>query len=327
MRKPKLLFAVEKWVDANPRLGLSSTHHNHLGSLAASGLAEFSCFFLDEEWARLGGPPDARLLDACAAQKPDLLFVKMARGLDFNPAAETLARIREQMNIPVAALYGDTFDEAAIRWIDANSRAVDVSIVMDCYSVYRRFSACPEKYLETWTPLDPALFHDSRAARDIAVCFVGAINRYPARKLALGLLEHAGLGVHHAGGEGSGFLAIEDYAGLLRRARIALNFSRPVFDLPNFQCKGRTLEATLSGALLMEEKNPETPRWFQAGEDYVEFADERELVEKTRHYLENETERAGIAAAGQAKAAALYSAGAYWRRVFARVLPDFPLEG
>jgi len=46
-------------------------------------------------------------------------------------------------------------------------------------------------------------------------------------------------------------------------------------------------------------------------------------VDKCRYYLEHEDERAEIAASGHEKASRLYSADAYWRMIFERLLPGF----
>ena len=82
------------------------------------------------------------------------------------------------------------------------------------------------------------------------------------------------------GGLNENQFSISAYANHLRRSRMALNFSRPVFDEPNHHCKGRTIETTLCGALLIEQENPETKKWFRPGIDYVSFTDERDLVAK-----------------------------------------------
>jgi spore maturation protein CgeB len=82
------------------------------------------------------------------------------------------------------------------------------------------------------------------------------------------------------------------------------------------------IEATLSGALLMEQANPETERWLTRDVHYASFVTEAELVEKVRYYLAHEEERAALAAAGAAHAERTLSAAAYWRRVLEAVLPE-----
>ena len=55
------------------------------------------------------------------------------------------------------------------------------------------------------------------------------------------------------------------------------------------------------------------------GVEYVAFADERDLVEKTRYYLDHDDARLEIAAAGRAKANQRYSAVRYWQLVLERM--------
>ena len=88
-----------------------------------------------------------------------------------------------------------------------------------------------------------------------------------------------------------------------------------------FQCKGRVIEATLSGALLFEQENPETERWLKSGTHYVSFGDERDLLDKVKYYLAHEDERAALAQAGHRHAAQKLSADVYWRNVIAAATP------
>lgn len=323
MSKPKILFVTEKWAECDPSHALSNAHHNFIGSLFATGLANSSVFHYDE-WVLMSHERcDEALIDRCREEKPDLLFLTMVRGTDVNPQAETLAQIRNELGVKIASMYGDTFDEDAIRWIESYAYAVDANVVQDCYSVYTKLVNDTSKYIATWTPQDPRVYYGSDAPRPHDVSFVGSIARYPERKLFLGLLAESGIAVSQGGGQNEDHLSLEDYAGFLRASKIALNFSQPVLNDPTFHCKGRTIEATLCGALLMEQRNPETERWLTPGEDYVDYSDERELVEKCHYYLEHEDERQAIAAHGHEKASRLYSADAYWRMIIKKLLPEF----
>ena len=245
----------------------------------------------------------------------------MVRGVEVNPRIETLHRIRRELGIPIASVYGDTFDAKAVNWIESYAPAVDLNIVQDCYSVYPTLAADRGKYLDSWTPQDPAIFHggEVNGGRPIDVSFVGSVARYPDRKLAVGMLAAAGIPIYQGGGETEDPLTIDDYADVLRRSKICLNFSRPMFGEPNSQCKGRTVEVTLCGGMLLEQENPETEKWFKPGVDYVPFSDERDLVAKTRYYLAHADARLEIAAAGHAKASQTYSAGQYWQMVLQRI--------
>ncbi|MBT4719394.1 MAG: glycosyltransferase family 1 protein, partial [Rhodospirillaceae bacterium] len=201
-----------------------------------------------------------------------------------------------------------------------------VNVIVDCYSNYAANGAYPDKFLPTWTPQDPDLYRPGDGARPIDVSFLGSARAYPGRKLALGMLAEAGIAVRQGGGQIEGGLAPEDYACIFRQSKITINFAAPALDGPGYQCKGRVIEATLSGALLMEEANPETEKWLTSGVHYAAFTGERDLVAKVRHYLADEEARTEIAAAGAAHARANYTAAAFWRLVLARALPALEWE-
>ncbi len=319
---PKVLFVCETWAECNPAHGPSNAHHNFIGSLAATGLGAIETFFFDEHVRRTGARCDAALMEKARTVRPDLIFFTPVRGSDVNPLPATFALLRAESRARVISLHGDTHDDAGVAFAEEYAPAVDRVVVQDSYSRYPLRAQDPAMYLAAWTPQDPRIFFPGKSPRTVDVSFQGSVARYPDRKRALGLLEAAGIAVDRGGGQAESTLSIEAYAAELRRARIVVNFARPVFEAPTFQCKGRTVEATLSGALLFEQANPETMRWLTPGKHFVAFEDERDLVEKVRYYLAHEDERAAIGAAGCAHAVSHLSADSYWRRLFAEVLPE-----
>jgi hypothetical protein len=300
MASAKVLFVCEKWAECDPAHGPSNAHHNFIGSFVASGAGPHESFFFDEHVWRTKEPCDTALLARVRASQPDLIFVTPVRGSDLNPTRDTIARLRRETGARVVVLNGDTCDEAGVRWCENFAPVVDRIIVQDCYSLYPMSVRDPSKYLALWTPLDPALFYRGTGERSIDVSFLGSIARYPDRKRAIGVLAEAGIPVTQGGGQAEGALSVADYAAILRRSKIVLNFARAVFEAPQFQCKGRVVEAALSGALLIEQANPETEHWLTPGEHYAAFGDERDLVDVVRYYLAHEND--------------------YWRRVLDEIV-------
>lgn len=312
---PKILFVCERWAECDPTHGPSNAHHNFIGSFRASGLGECTTFFFDEHAWTTKQRCDSALLEACRTFQPDLVFITPVRGTDLNPTLETLSRLREEFGARIVMLNGDTADEAGVAWCERFAPVVDRVIVQDCYSLYPSRVRDPVRYIALWTPQDPTVFYRGTGARTLAVTFLGSVARYPDRKRALGLLMADGVDVTQGGGQAETALAIDDYAAILRRSKITINFAKPVFEAPMFQCKGRVIEATLSGALLFEQANAETARWLTAGVHFVAFENERDLLEKVRHYLAHDDERTAIAAAGTDHAERTLSARVYWQRV------------
>ena len=86
-------------------------------------------------------------------------------------------------------------------------------------------------------------------------------------------------------------------------------------------CKGRVMEATLCGALLMEQRNRETETWFTEDKHYVGFSGEKELLEKVRYFLAHSEERMTIAKTGHEHAVKNYAARKYWEAVITKFAP------
>jgi spore maturation protein CgeB len=189
---------------------------------------------------------------------------------------------------------------------------------MDSTTVYLNRSEHPEKYLLMWCPEDPRIFYNSNTERDISISFVGSVvsPQHRSRLAYLSALRSNGIQVYQAGGQRERCLSIEEYSGIHRRSKIGLNFCRSG---PHVQLKGRVFEIALCGAMLLEEANPETSKWFEPMVDYVPFASQKDLVEKARYYLEHDSEREDIAVKGHRKAKEKYTAKAFWETIFQRV--------
>ena len=85
-----------------------------------------------------------------------------------------------------------------------------------------------------------------------------------------------------------------------RSSMIAQGADGTLFDVAGRETANmRLFEATGSGAFLLTERMDNLARYFNVGKEVETFADEGELLEKIRHYLDHPDERAAIAAAGQ----------------------------
>ena len=319
----KILIVGEKWSACNPEFGLSTIHHNFIGSLSSTGLADIQTFWYDAYAHETRQRCDGALLEKCCLERPDFVILRLVRGTDLNPSLETLGKIRQLTNTKIISIHSDTHDRIAAKWMNDVSRHVDLIVVQDCYSVYPKHISETGSFIDLWTPQDPSIFRLPDADdRSIDVSFMGRVDHYTERKIFIGMLQEQQINVVQKGGLSEHQFSISAYANHLRRSRIALNFSRPVFDEPNHHCKGRTIETTLCGALLMEQENPETKKWFRPGVDYVAYTNERDLVAKVDYYLTHEEERRRIAAHGHRTASTRYSADQYWKIVFGRLARD-----
>jgi len=313
--KPHILFVTEKWFNCDPKLGLTNSEHNLFGSLINCGLATFTRFHYDEYYHLHHHRNDAALIELCQTLKPDFLFFTWANDR-YEPKIGTLRRIKQQLGIPIVALWFEAFNEL----VEAVSSFVEVNIVMHSHSMPKTTEA--HRHILLWTPQDPSIYYNPNIDRDIDISFVGNVStsvpHYAERRTGIATLREHGIDVYQAGGEREQFLSVEDYAGVHKRSKIALNFGMGGDGIPH--SKGRIFEATLCGAMLLDSQSSETDLWFEPFVDYVPFVNDDDLVEKARYYLTHDAEREKIAKNGYQKAQHKYTAELFWRTVLEKVL-------
>ena len=72
-------------------------------------------------------------------------------------------------------------------------------------------------------------------------------------------------------------------------------------------------------SLLLERKNDAIKAFLKPDVHYVEFADEKELVEKIQYYLDNEKEREYIAQKGYEMYKKKYNAKTFWDTIMEKL--------
>jgi spore maturation protein CgeB len=86
---------------------------------------------------------------------------------------------------------------------------------------------------------------------------------------------------------------------VLARSRITLNVHIEAAE--TYANNMRLYEGTGTGALLLTDRKQNLGDLFELGREVVAYDDADDLVEKIRHYLDDDRARAEIAAAGQAR--------------------------
>ena len=103
-----------------------------------------------------------------------------------------------------------------------------------------------------------------------------------------------------------GFVHDDAIAMLLRDSKINLGFTRMTEDDPAkpgvTQLKLRDFEVPASGGFYLVERAPDYAEFFVDGREVETWGTVAELIEKIRFYLDHESERSAIAAAGQRRA-------------------------
>ena len=164
-----------------------------------------------------------------------------------------------------------------------------------------------------WAPQDEELYYPVEDEQDIKMSFLGSKDRrYRERLYYLNFLNSNQIDYFAGGGQREQRLSPKEYADIMRRSKISLNF--PFCPSGFDQCKGRVWEILASKSLLFERKNEATAGMLTAGVHYVEYTDPKDLIEKYNYYLDNEEERLRIAENGYKAYCEKYSAKSYWTK-------------
>ena len=301
----KVLFVTEKWADANPNMPITNSQHNLFGSLEASGLADYECIHYDEYFHTHHKPIDEFLVQKVIETHPDItIFCLLPHPTTYNPRNVTYEAIAKHTKI--VFVWPDATYEYIVKMADEVAPYTSLSVMWDCDKTWYPGT----KFLHLWTPQDPRIYYNANLVRDINVSFTGCPD-YPDRKMYL-----QDLPIYITGGRKNAYKDINDYANILQRSKIVLNFSRSVDGYP--QLKGRVFEVMSCGAMLMESSNDINwiDRWYIPDLHYVSFSNVTELKEKIQYYLVHEEDRVRIAQNGCRKTLECYNNVTWWMRVF-----------
>jgi hypothetical protein len=315
----RVLFAIEKWCDADPRCGETNSLDMLVGTLRNSGLArEWEVFHYDETARELGWRGmEESLWEKCRSYAPDLLVHTPIVVGGPNPSKRLLSCVRDELKTPVYVQFFDTpGNEHMIEPFFACASACGF---IDAEPPLYWNGAAPCKIVSSWSAADETVFYDDGRERDVDVSFVGTLWGNSRRRAGVEFLRANGIDVLTGGGQHAALgcrpMPRQEYADILRRSKIVLNFS--VWDDGRQQCKGRVFEALACGAFLLEEENFETRRFFDEGVDYVSFDGLEDLLDKCRHFLAHENERREIAARGHETVLRKWNSRLMWENILA----------
>jgi hypothetical protein len=322
----RVLFIMERYCDADPDCGPTNSEHLLVDSLKSTGLvSETSRFYFDQLSKQFGkGKMSELLFEHCNIFQPNLvIFTPLggALGDRLNPPGEVIKRI----GIRTILWMFDCKPACGIetKWLPY----VDYLCIADSIAAYHYYKDSP-KIILTYSAASPTLFFNRNLERNVDVSFVGSVDpsdvRWPMRQEYTSFLRGKGIGVVVAGGQRSGKLTPEEYATLMCRSKISLNFCRDGNGLPCL--KPRAFEVASCGALLMEDWDTEVARLLEPSQDFVIFQSKEELMDLVRYYLKHVDEREAIAVSGWQKTTGVYSARNMWGYLFERMGFEIPKQ-
>lgn len=326
MDKKSILFVTEKWCDLNPELGLTNSYHNTFQTFEHFNNGEYTydIIHLDECKLRYNADINQILIDYCSKHKVDIIIFTLLNAEGVNPSTDTYIKLRS-MGCYLCVIWPDTGPSWGMQTIQELSSYIDLHISWDNPKTagvggFHQLYTSPRSYnhISLWTPEDPALYYYEEN-KDIDVSFMGSVEKYRDREEFVRLAKNYDINIHIGGGQRKEKLSPSQYASIIRRSKIGINFSLSQTGVFH-QAKGKMFEYTASGGLLLEFDNPSIKDFFEANIDYVPFTNWDELFTKIKYYLENENERKVIAENGHKTFNDKWNSNIYWKTLLGKIL-------
>lgn len=318
--KPTFLIVRYKYAHGDKKLGNSNEYHAVMLPLASSGICDIEEIYYDVDYLN-PSCGNKKLINIIKHNKPDLIILSSySPDQIIQPKIDLLKLIKNNANIPFINIWHDSvgFVEARAKLI--KSELIDLHVLLDSgYLIDKVGEKDKHKYIRLWAPIDQTFFNNNRKInRDIDVSFMGSTSSYRSiRRSYLDYLENENVDVYRGGGQRDEVVSLEEYASVLKRSKMSINFSFSVHD--QSQLKVRVFEILYCGALMLESKNEETCKYFIPGVDYVEYESKEDLLEKIKYYSVHEDERERIASNGHQKAISKYSHNQFWEKITSRM--------
>lgn len=286
-------------------------NHLSVGSLLSSGFTVHAIYW-DNCYHQTGSGAESYIINYCRDEKPDLV-VFGAQPSHYALGIFDCINTLKQIKVPTVHLWWDHISPDNQEIARQIGQHITLNVVMDQLDFSDSYS--DHNFINLWYPIDGRLYHN-QLPRDIDVSFMGTItDEHKNRIKCLSHLERSHLEVFmKTGAYAQNPLTIDEYASILLRSKIGLNFSY-LDRYAKHQCKSRTFETLRSGALLLESDNPYTAIRFKPYVEYVPFSNERDLEDKVRYYLSHDDERQQIANNGRSRAETDYSEQRFWQVV------------
>ena len=256
-------------------------------------------------------PPDVLLID-CVSFFP-------GKGLNPDMAGELKARL----GFRLVCVFRDAHSHA-VRDLDRWLPVADTVVTFDPSSPVLDPARAPlnRKVLITPVPSDHGPFLD-RCRRDLGLTFVGSV-KHPGRAMPLSVLLSEDLDVTGIFGPRRA-VEVPDtraYARLLNRSRAVLNISCHGPGI--YLVTGRVWETIAAGALLVEQDNPATARFFTPYRHYLPWETVADLVQIGRFVQKRPDQAARIADEAHAWAEQHYNGRRFWAAVLGHAFASNP---
>lgn len=327
--QPRVLMIMAHHINANPMYVESDIFYHFSRTAEAAGVsarvfeADPLLYDSDKRFPYGEGLIAAarRSLEAEIERfRPDILlfegnFIPTSRTLD----AAWLQEMRRRHGCRVATILTDCYDSTPnlyATWADAS----DVLILFNRETTHPLRSRQPHKaFYACGIPFDERLFAASEEDKVDEMVLVGTNHR--SRADLAGMIEAHGIPVaaHLHMRFADEAPTTEEYAEILRRARMTFNSGRVEAMRSLAIVTGRCFEAILSGATLLEEAGSGLDNYFLPFVHYVPFANVAQLVLFSHFLRRNDDYRRRIAEQALAWHRRHYRSDRFWAALLARM--------
>ena len=320
----KILFLIPQYIMNSTRF-IEADFKDLLLDSAANAGAQVDAFYTDRcsypdvnfdaQAAKAGLE---RLAEKTAAFAPDVIvldgnYVPSTESL--NPAF--LGKEKSRHGFKLIAFVGDAWGSHWVPAADAWSEVCDIVFHCAPETPFERECRFPEKLCWSGCPVNTRnFFRDEK--KDFDISFVGTyVSGLRPFWLTVALQIAAKLNLKHRllphKREAGVALTMDQYAAVLRRSRMVLNFSTRLGPLK--MMTGRTWQAMNAGTVLLEEDNAFTSAYFVPFVHFIPFATRNELAYAIEFFSRNPAEAARVGEAASAFCRERYSAKEVWSQL------------
>ena len=319
----KVLFITEKYV-GSAQYGLTNNMVNLIGSFKNANVGEYKHLFISQDEGDLWTSEE--LDNVLLTEDFDLAVLSPI--LHMFPSIEVAEALRNRLMICWCDTLFGSFEGFIARDHHHN---VDGRVIttpsLNAYSLY-----CPnvvfdygngEEYKNIFglsVPQDLTIYNSLGSnKKDIDISFMGAVKN--ERGPIIELLKNNGINVYLSGGRGENGnnLSFEDYADVIKRSKISLNFNW-AYNSP--QRKGRIFEIAACGSFMLsnfpEALKGKNGYHFEDEKHFISF-NENNVVKKVEYWLTHDSEREQIAEKMHELYKQKYAPAPWWNNIFKNV--------
>ena len=220
----KVLFVTEHYCDMNPAHGETNTISILIEPFRDLKFAnEVATFYYDDIAKKAGySNLDMALIKLCNDYKPDLIFFS-PMGIPPEPSKEALNSLHSPLT-KIAMIRWDSISYAGDIFNRSWFPYLDYEIFMDSTIGNLKYTN-NKQAIQGVSSFNGKYFYDRKLVKDIDVCFVGWVGRDQNRGEYINFLRTHSINIHVAGGQRTNRISWDEYATIISRSKISLNFS------------------------------------------------------------------------------------------------------